>query len=189
MNKKIGISEFVKRQTIDSQFTDYDESWEHLELWLNMMWKENAFLDKKPGYRDGVLLVSVNPNHFYTYTNFPMFEGMRLEADWEKVPGREYEPSKLQVKIKENKKQCKFVDIILYKKEVLEEDGDKITGADWDIISINGRLNKNPKPMDPMTIIRNWKNLPGGTRMKGKTVEDVLEMLCESIMRKNGIKK
>ena len=63
-----------------------------------------------------------------------------------------------------------------------------MTGAEWDIVSINGRLKKDPKPIDPMTIVRNWKHLPGGTEMKGRTAEDVLEMLCESIMYKNGFR-
>ena len=36
--------------------------------------------------------------------------------------------------------------------------------------------------MGPLTIVRNWKHLPGGTEMKGKTPEEVLEMLCESIL-------
>ena len=61
--------------------------------------------------------------------------------------------------------------------------------VEWEVVSINGRLKKEDPPMDPMTIIRNWKHLSGGTEMKGKTSDEVLEMLCQSIMYKNGIKE
>jgi len=188
MIKSIGISEFVKRQTKESQFTHFEGNWEELRDMLNDLWDRKSFLEENPGYRKGVKIISIIPSRFYTYTNFPMFSGMKIDAEWEKVPGREQEPAKLQVKIKEPKKHCKFVDIILYNKKVLKEDGDEVTGANWDVVSINGRLNNKPTPIDPMTIVRNWKHLPGGTKMKGKKPEEVLEMLCESIMYKNGIK-
>lgn len=188
MTKSIGISKFVKRQTRESQFTNFDGNWKELEELLNGLWDRKDFLDEKQGYRKGVKIISIIPSRFYTYTNYPMFRGMKLDAEWEKVPGREHEPAKLQVKIREPKKHCKFVDIILYSKKVLEEDGDETSGANWNVISINGRLNNKSIPMDPMTMVRNWKHLPGGTKMKGKKSEEVLEMLCESIMYKNGIK-
>lgn len=185
----IGVSEFVKRQLEESQFTHYKGSWSDLSHRTEEQYLAGKYTK---GYRDGVLLVRMDPGEtqlFYTYTNYPMFTGMKLSAEWAKRPGREHEPAKLQVKILEPKKQCKYVDIVIYRRDVLEEDGDEVTGAQWDIVSINGRLNKEPTPMDPMTIVRNWKHLPGGTKMEGKTAEEVLEMLCYSIMWKNGIKK
>jgi hypothetical protein len=186
--KLVGISEFVKRQTKESQFTNFDGTWEELEQLLNHWWRSDDIISFKQGYRDGVTIISVNPNRFYTYTDFPMFEGMKMSCEWAKIPGREHESAKLQTKILEPKNVCKFVDIILYRKDVLEEDGDSVTGAMCDVVSINGRLTEEPKPMDPMTIVRNWKHLPGGTEMKDITTEDVLEQLCQSIMYKNGIK-
>jgi hypothetical protein len=183
----IGVSEFVKRQLEGTQFTHYQGRWNDL---VNRTKEQYLAGNYTNGYRDGVLLVHIEKSEvplFWTYTDFPMFEGMQLKAEWKKVPGREHEPAKLQVEILEPKKQCQYVDIVIYRKDVLEEDGDKTTGAEWDIVSINGRLNKNPKPMDPMTIVRNWLHLPGGTKMEGATPETVLAMLCESIMYKNGI--
>jgi hypothetical protein len=188
-NKLIGISEFVKRQTRDSQFTNYVGTWEELEEMLNNLWKADDFIDVKDGYRDGVKLVSVNPHYFFTYTDYPMFEGMKMECRWAKTPGREHEPAKLQVYIREPKIKCNYVDVVLYRKDVLEEDGDESTGAKWDVVSINGRLQKDPKPMDAITIVRNWLHLKGGTEMKGATPESVLDMLCETVLYKNGMKK
>ena len=114
---------------------------------------------------------------------------MKLDAQWAKIPGREHESAKLQVKILEPKIPCRFVDIVIYRKDVLEEDKDDTTGADWDIVSINGRLKKDPPPIDPMTLVRNWLHLKGGTEMKGTTPDEILIMLCDSILYKNGMKK
>ena len=188
-NTTVGVSDFVKRQTKDSQFTDYRCSWGDLANRTVEAFEEGNYVE---GYRDGVLLVQMpkwEVDFFYTYDGYPMFEGMRLKAEWKKMPGREHEPAKLQVSILEPKIKCNYVDVVLYRKDVLQEDGDDFTGADWDIVSINGRLGKDPAPIKPMTLVRNWLHLPGGSRMPGTTPEQMLEMLCDSILYKNGLKK
>jgi len=185
----IGVSEFVKRQTHESQYTDYRYSWDELAQKVLAQFRAGEY---SPGYRDGVTIVHMKKEDalfFNTYEDFPMFEGMKLTAEYVKTEGREHEPAKVQVSIKEPKMPCFYVDVIIYRKDVLEEGGDGSTGAGWDIISINGRRTEDPKPMDPLTIVRNWKHLPGGTEMKGAKAEDVLEQLCQSIMAKNGIKE
>lgn len=188
MPEIIGVSKFVKRQTKDSVFTHYKGSWNDL---INRTAQEFAKGNYTKGYRDGVLLVHMDKGEaslFCTFDAYPMFEGMRLDAQWARKPGREHEPAKLQVRILEPKVQCIYVDIVIYRKEVLEEDGDEASGAAWDIVSINGRLAKNPPPIDPMTLVRNWLHLKGGTEMKGTTPEQMLTMLCDSILYKNGMK-
>ena len=188
-NTTIGVSEFVKRQSPDSVFTHYQCRWSDLANRTVEAFEEGNYTE---GYRDGVVLVHMPKWEvplFFTYDAYPMFEGMKLDAQWAKTPGREHEPAKLQVKILEPKISCNYVDIIIYRKDVLQEDKDDITGADWDIVSINGRLKKDPPPIDPMTLVRNWLHLPGGTEMKGTTPEEMLELLCDSILYKNGMKK
>ena len=185
----IGVSEFVKRQTKDSTFTHFINSNQALIDIVRMQIGEGNYTK---GYRDGVILVHMSKiwaKEFLTFDAYPMFEGMKLDAHWARVPGREHEPAKLQVKILEPKIPCNYVDIILYRKDVLEEDGDNVTGADWDIISLNGRLKKDPPPIDPMTLVRNWLHLPGGTEMKDTTPEEMLTILCDSVLYKNGMKK
>jgi hypothetical protein len=185
----VGVSEFVKRQTKDSVFTHFANEWQVL-IDITVMQMGQGNYDY--GYRDGVIVVHMNKTWaelFYTYDAYPMFEGMKLDAQWAKTPGREHEPAKLQVKILEPKIKCNFVDIILYRKDVLEEDKDNTTGADWDIVSINGRLKKDPPPIDPLTLVRNWLHLKGGTEMKDTHPLDMLTMLCDSILYKNGLKK
>ena len=179
-NTTVGVSEFVKRQTEYSQFTHYQGSWSDLANRTVEEFEKDNFTK---GYRHGVFLVQIPKDEvglFYTFDAYPMFEGMKLDAQWARVPGREYEPAKLQVTILEPKIPCRFVDIVIYRKDVLEEDGDNVTGADYDIVSINGRLAKDPPPIDPMTLVRNWLHLKGGTEMKGTTPEEMLTLLCKS---------
>lgn len=185
----VGVSEFVKRQTKDSIFTHFCNSWQALVEVITMQMGKGNY---DYGYRDGVILVHMDnlwAKEFFTFDAYPMFEGMKLDAQWTKVTGREHEPAKLQVKILEPKINCKYVDIVLYRRDVLLEDKDDVTGADWDIISINGRLKKDPPPIDPMTLVRNWLHLPGGTEMKKTNHFEMLTMLCDSILYKNGMKK
>jgi len=185
----VGMSEFAKRQDRDSTFTNFNGDWDELiDLTRKQMKKGKISV----GYRDGVILVHMSKDdakRFFTFDAYPMFEGMKLDAQWAKVPGRKHEPAKLQIRILEPKIPCNYVDIVLYHKEVLLEDKDNVTGADFDIVSINGRLKKDPPPIDPMTLVRNWLHLKGGTEMKGTTSEEMLTMLCDSILYKNGMKK
>jgi hypothetical protein len=197
MKRTVGISNFVKRQTVFSEFTHWDGTWDQLSLLATELLEDCEKIENckcglvEPGYREGVIILHMPKSMvhgFSTYTDFPMFEGMRLGASYEKIPGREHEPAKVRIKINEPKKVCEFVDLILYSHKVLTEDNDASTDCAWEIVSINGRLKKEAPPMDAMTIVRNWKHLPGGTEMKDAKPEDVLEMLCQSIMHKNGIK-
>ena len=184
----IGISNFVKRQTMESEFTHFFGTWEELVTLVAEQFNRGRYFS---AYRDGVKIVPMrteNCSLFGTYTGYPMHEGMKLEAEYRKVVGREHEPPKLIVTPEESKIPCKYVDIILYRADVLEEDKDDVTGADWDIVSINGMVKKDPPPIDPMTLVRNYPHLKGGTKMKGTTPEQMLEMLCESILYKNGLK-
>ena len=199
MKRTVGVSNFAKRQTKDSEFTHWNGTWDELGLLASELLIDNE-RDKdkfetpmfEQGYRKGVWVLHV-PEHmchrFFTYTDFPMFEGMSLIATYEKVPGREHEPPKVRVRINEPKKVCKYVDLILYSHEVLIENDDASTDLPWEVVSINGRLEKDAPPMDPMTIVRNWKHLPGGTEMKGMTPENVLEMLCQAVIYKNRLRE
>lgn len=185
----IGVSEFVKKRHLtELQFTHFDGSWDNLIEKVDIQilcgnWSE--------GYRDGVRLVHMSKEDakdFYGYEGFKKFEGMKMEAVVEKVPGREHEPAKLQIRILEPKIRMRYVDIILYRKDVLEEDGDPVTGADWEVISINGRLRKGSPPMEPMTMVRNYRHLPGGSSMPGKDPVEFLDELMDAVLYDKGMK-
>jgi hypothetical protein len=185
----IGVSEFVKKRHLEHlQFTHYKGSWNDLIAHVN---RQITLGNWSEGYRDGVRLVHMPKDEtplFFGYNGFRKFEGMKMEAVVEKVPGREHEPAKFQVNILEPKIRMRYVDIILYRKDVLEEDGDPVTGADWEVISINGRLRKEAEPMNPLTIVRNYRHLPGGTEMKDREPLDVFDDLMDAVLFDKGMK-
>lgn len=185
----IDVSDFVKKRHLEElQFTHFNGSWEELLKRTKKQFLDGKF---KEGYRDGVVLVQMSKEDakdFYGYEGFKKFEGMKMEAVVEKVPGREHEPAKLQIKILEPKIRMRYVDIILYHKTVLQEDGDRITVADWEIISINGRLRKKSPPMEALTMIRNYRHLPGGTSMPDKDPVEFLDELMDAVLFEKGMK-
>ena len=61
------------------------------------------------------------------------------------------------------KTPAKFVDIVLYRHDVLAENNERSTDACWEIISINASPIEN-LPMQPMTMARNMLNKEGGTK-------------------------
>lgn len=185
----VGVSEFVKKRHLyELQFTHFDGDWDEL---IKKTKEQIKLGNYSEGYRDGVRLVHMSKEDakdFYGYDGFKKFEGMKMEAVVEKVPGREHEPAKLQIRILEPKIRMRYVDIILYRKDVLEEDGDPTTGADWEIISINGRLHKDPAPMQPLTMVRNYRHLPGGSAMADKDPVEFLDELMDAVLYDKGMK-
>ena len=57
-----------------------------------------------------------------------------------------------------------YVDFILYRHDVLAENNEQTTNADWELISFNVLPEGfNDMPMGPVTMMRNQLELPGGT--------------------------
>lgn len=152
----IGINSFVKRQTRESQFSHFEKSWEDLatEVMVN-------FQKAKPGYRDGVVLVPLDPAGFFSGV-VKIEDGVELRARLTRRRPQE-EPFVEVLARSKNKLPAKTVDIVCYRKDVLEKDGDPVTGADWDVISVNASP-EEATPMDPVTMMRNFLELPGGTK-------------------------
>lgn len=152
----IGVNEFVKRQTRESKFSHYDGAWEDLATEVMANWK-NA----KPGYRDGVVLVPLAPEKFFSGV-VQVEDGVELSAQLTRRRPNE-EPYLEVLARKARKLPAKAVEIVCYRKDVLEKDGDPVSGADWDIISVNASP-EGATPMDPVTMMRNFLELPGGTK-------------------------
>lgn len=56
-------------------------------------------------------------------------------------------------------------DIILYSHSKLAKKGEHSTDAPWEIVSINAKRIKGDEPPHPVTMMRNQKDYPGGTKM------------------------
>jgi len=182
-----GANPFVLRQTDESEFTHFDDGGPREGAWdrLLELVREN-YHRAKPGYREGVCLVPVPPENFYTGV-VALREGDKLVGEYKaRRPGEEprktvrvrrepriypgpgaiergARPDDWTPNLDAGKQRCVAVDVVLYRRDVLEEGGEENTGSDWDVVSVNGRITEADQPIEPMTLIANHFQLDGGT--------------------------
>lgn len=156
---KIKCSLFVKRQIPGSSFS-YSEiySFEEIEEMTT-----TSYIDGKitPGYRDGVVLVSIPPNGFVSGI-VSLTGAMKINSRFESRQLNEQ--AYLQTSAVGERLKSAQVDIVLYRKDVLAEDNDvSCEDADFEIISINAAP-LGGAPMHPYVMARNQLHLKGGTQ-------------------------
>ena len=151
----IEVSHFVQRQTAASRFSHYTGSWEEVRKLAT-----DCFDQAKPGYREGVLLVPVPAEGFLSGV-VTLKEGDTLQGSFEARQDGE-EPRK-NVQTKGEKQPAKHVDIVLYHADVLDENNERSSDAEWEIISINARITDEEMPMHPSTLMYNHFEMSGGT--------------------------
>ena len=156
----VGINEFVTRQTSSSRFSYFSGGDDELLTRIQMAW-ENA----KPGYREGVLLVPVEPQGFFSGV-VQLQEGDSLSGVYE--ARREGEkPRKAVVVDGRGKLPAKAVDIVLYNSRVLAEGEDNELPAEpnnWEVISINASPYQGEMPIEPNVLMHNHFGSSGGTK-------------------------
>lgn len=154
---QVGINEFAKRHTRESKFSYYSGSWESLQVLV-----EKAMLEGKTstGYKEGVLLVEVPPEGFFSGV-VKLKEGMEIHASFER---RRPEEEPLITKTAEGEKvPARVVEVVIYSNAVLLEGKENSTDLPWEIISINARTALGSEPMDIGAMCRNQLMLEGGT--------------------------
>ena len=205
----IGVSGFVRRQTMGSEFTHFDDDSKSLnsgeEEWDKVVQLAiKHFHSAKPGYREGVCLVPVPAEHFHTGV-VTLKEGEQLTGAYEarrkgeeprkttrvRRPARLYpgpgaiergaDPGDWRPNPNAGKQQCVAVDVVLYRRDVLEGEGEETTGADFDIVAVNGRITEAEQPIHPDTLIANHFELDGGTPTNMTAVE-FLKALREAVL-------
>jgi len=163
-NFSIGISDFArKRHTAESPFTHFEivMGWSILPDMVRKNWDK-----RRPGYRDGVVLVPVDPEGFFCGV-VQLKEGDKFVGSFtSRDDGEEPRKSIYVCSEGRTKSPCKCVDIVLYAREILEERDEPRTGADWDIITLLGNIVEGDMPMSPTTLIANHFQLSGGTATK-----------------------
>lgn len=161
------ISDFVRRQTKDSEFSYFDGSDDEL---LDLV--TESYGNYKEGYRDGVVLVPVDPTKF--------FSGVIQLRDGDKLVGeykarRKGEKCTKTIHVVGGKKMpAAAVDVILYSHDVLAENKEHSCNADWEIISINASAIEGEVPLTVGALTRNFFCEPGGTDTK-MTAEEFVE--------------
>lgn len=161
----VAVNEFVLRQVEGSGKTfckdlSFQQIAEYAENQLNF--NPNSI---QPGYRDGVLLIQCEAKmnaHFFS----PMIkvdDNTKLEAIVTKR--REEEESYIQIRALNGKLlPTSRVDLILYRQDVLAENNEQTTEADWELIAFQAvPEGMEELPMGPITMMRNQLELPGGT--------------------------
>lgn len=160
MDKKVACGEFVKRQTPQSGYSHYQGTWKQLEILV-----ENTLLFLpfyvKPGYRDGVVLVDLPPLGFYSAV-VELNDKSKLQANY--APRREGEAPFIRVCAKAKKQPAKHASVVLYRHDVLAENNERQTDAEWEIVAIKARTSEEDEPMDSYTMARNYLGMTGGTR-------------------------
>lgn len=165
---KYAINSFVRRQTADSPYTHFDGTEEEL-----IQLVENAPLHRE-GYRPGVHLAVVDcPERFYTGL-VELKEGDKLVGHF--TARQEGETPRIHIfrDSEEKKTPCVRVEVVCYSHDVLAEDNDAETDAEFEIICINGFPTDEAAPIDPMTLMHNHFGSDGGTKtnMSAEEFED-----------------
>lgn len=158
MTPTIGINDFCRRQTEKSSFSHFVGGDEML-----IALTKAGFSTATQGDREGVLKVSVNPGGFFCGVT-------RITRDTQLVTRfearREGErPYKQTRAVGAVKAPAEAVTIIIYSREALAEDDDNSTDCDWEIVSINACATHGEQPPTPVSMMRNFLGLAGGTRM------------------------
>lgn len=160
---RIGLTDFVQRQTPQSKYNHFNGSWEELIQLVSEQWESRSLSP----HNSGVALVPV-PAEFLScfYTSIiEVTSDTPLKAEF--APRVEGEAPFIQVTAPGfPKSPAKRAEIILYSHETLAKDGDapETREADFYIVSINAYASVEPEPMNPMTMARNFLGIKGGTR-------------------------
>jgi hypothetical protein len=158
--KKVACGEFVKRQTPESGYSHYEGTWADLEdmVEFHMTYNPRAIT---PGYRDGVVLLEL-PAAYFRSAVVDLDEDCKLKASY--APRRLGEAPFIRVSAKAPKQRAKYASVVLYRHDVLAENNERETDAEWEIVAIKARTSEEEEPMDPYTMARNFLHLKGGTK-------------------------
>ncbi len=156
---KIGINALVLRQTPESKYSHFDGSFEELSKLV-----EECFWAAAPGYRDGVVLVPLPPERFFSGV-VELTPDTPLKAEFSARRKGE-DPYTSVVALGGEKLPAKVVEVVCYRRGVLLEEGPNAasTEAEWEIVSLNARATEGPEPLTPVAMARNFLGLAGGTK-------------------------
>ena len=140
----------------------------------------------RSGYRDGVVLVSPSigdlafNNKLLSCPIVTLTDGMTLIGEFKKRMDHE-EPRKTVKVPNVEPTQAKYIDIVLYHRDVLAETHENTTNdVDWEVITILPKIDLK-QPMPPETLCYNHFQLSGGTKTN-MTDTEFVEALKESFI-------
>lgn len=155
----------VARQTADSELSFFDGEWDEI-----VARTVAAFDQATPGYREGVVLVPIDPTGCFSGVATLSYdadskEGSKLFGEY--TPRREGEtPRKTLRATGATKIAAKGCEIVLYASTVLAEEGSNELPAEegnWEIISLNASPTEGTMPIHPDTLMHNHFGSDGGS--------------------------
>ena len=171
------VNTFCNRQTKESPYSHYEGTQADL---LDLI-AENWY-SCKPGYRTGVVLVTVPPEGFYS-SICRLQPGDTLQGSYK--PRRSGEEPRKTLGIPNGQKlAARLVEVVLYNSPVLAEDGSNELPAEsgnWEVVSINASPWEGGSPMHPSTLMHNHFGSSGGTKTN-LTDEEFCAILKHSFM-------
>ena len=173
----IAVNSFSQRQTAESRFSHFNGDDNQLLELVASNWNEC-----KPGYRQGVILVSVPPEGFFSGV-CRLTSGDALQGAY--MPRREGEEPRKHIGLVGGEKlSARRVDIVLYASSVLFEDKDNELPPEedhWEVISINASPENCDTPIHPEVLMHNHFASTGGTKTN-LTDEQFADMLRYSFI-------
>lgn len=171
------VNSFCNRQTVESKYSHFTGT--NTEL-LDLI-AENWY-SCKPGYRTGVVLVTVPPEGFYSSV-CRLQPGDTLQGSYK--PRREGEDPRKTLGIANGEKlSARLVEVVLYNSPVLAEDDSNELPSEtgnWEVVSINASAWEGGTPIHPQTLMHNHFGSSGGTKTN-LTDEEFCAMLRHSFM-------
>jgi len=163
MMRALVTNPFVIRQTAESPFSHFagDGGWDTI---VARTVAAMAAGDTRPGSRDGVLEVIIDPTDVMSGV-VVLTDGAELVGAYK--PRRKGESPRKELRAKgAHKMPAVTASVILYRADVLAESGDNTLPADgggWEIVSLNASPVEGDIPIDPMTLMHNHFGSDGGT--------------------------
>ena len=162
--EKVAANEFVRRQVKGSGKTYSDSlSFKEITEDAEQQMDGGNFIE---GYRDGVRIVkgSAKFSSKFVCPFVKIDENTVLESLL--VKRQDGEKPYIQIRAKNGTPlNAGRVEYILYSHDVLAENNEQSTDAEWELISIHAIPEGVDKlPMGPVTMMRNQLQLPGGTK-------------------------
>lgn len=165
----VGVNDFVKRQLQRAHWTHIpsDATMEKVRKATERALNKG---EAKPGYMEGVKIVTLTTQEFPEIkstiaqiseeskqhlqtktTRRPRTDGVQEDTyETQYFPHGSTEPL-----------PAHHIDVVLYSKAQLESENAGVTGADWDIISINSEPYEKSAPMALTTMLRNESGAGG----------------------------
>lgn len=161
---KVAVNDFVRRQVEGSGKTyATDLTFEEIVNHASVRFETGYF---KEGYRDGVVIVEAADemtSHFVCpYVKIDQATKLKAES----VRRREGEEPYIQIRAAMGSPlPVEKVEFILYRHDILKENDEHSSDAEWELISIQAvPEGVDQLPMGPVTMMRNQLALPGGTK-------------------------